>query len=192
MSTAVSTRRAPEPVRRLVLIRHAKSDHPAGVADHDRTLSDRGWRDAEALGRWISAHLASDGGGGPNAVDVVVAVSSAARAQQTWSRAAESAGAPWSTLPVVTDADVYEAAPSTLRDVALRHGVGAELILLVGHNPGMGLLARELAAPGEGRAALADGFPTSGIAVLETDGPWSVALAGMGTFRLSSFATPRG
>src|SRR5437764_1228803 len=38
--------------RRLVVARHAKSDWPAGVADHDRPLGRRGRRDAEAAGRW--------------------------------------------------------------------------------------------------------------------------------------------
>ena len=33
---------------RLILVRHAKSDYPWGVDDHDRPLSERGRRDAPA------------------------------------------------------------------------------------------------------------------------------------------------
>lgn len=174
-------------MRRLVLIRHAKSDRPPGVVDHDRSLSERGMRDAEALGRWIGSGLASS-----DDLRVVVVVSSATRAQQTWSRAAEAAGTPWAAVPVVTDADIYEASPSTLRGVAGRHGADADVVVLVGHNPGMGLLARELAAAGDERAALSEGFPTSAVAVLETDESWPTALSGVGTLRLSSVAIPRG
>src|ERR1700748_2682021 len=38
--------------RRLVLLRHAKSDWP-DVADHERPLAKRGRRDAPAVGRWL-------------------------------------------------------------------------------------------------------------------------------------------
>lgn len=39
------------PLRRLVVLRHAKSAWPAGVADHERPLAPRGRRDAPAAGR---------------------------------------------------------------------------------------------------------------------------------------------
>lgn len=49
--------------RRLILLRHAKSDWP-DVVDHDRPLAKRGKRDAPAVGRWLaSGALASAAGG---------------------------------------------------------------------------------------------------------------------------------
>ncbi|WP_399494409.1 hypothetical protein [Streptomyces sp. P9(2023)] len=39
------------PLRRLVVLRHAKSAWPEGVPDYDRPLGPRGLRDAPAAGR---------------------------------------------------------------------------------------------------------------------------------------------
>src|SRR5215472_15626148 len=40
-------------MRRLMLLRHAKSDRPPGVADHDRPLNRRGARDAGVVGTYL-------------------------------------------------------------------------------------------------------------------------------------------
>ena len=61
--------------RRLVLVRHAKAEGGEEGADHDRRLTSRGERDAEATASWLGQHLTS--------LDHVW-VSSARRAQQTW------------------------------------------------------------------------------------------------------------
>jgi Phosphohistidine phosphatase SixA len=39
----------------LVVLRHAKAVHTLGLADLDRTLTDRGRRDAAAAGAWLRA-----------------------------------------------------------------------------------------------------------------------------------------
>ena len=59
----------------LVLLRHAKSAYPDGVADHDRPLSERGLREAPVAGELLVERLPS--------VDLAL-VSSGLRAQQTW------------------------------------------------------------------------------------------------------------
>ena len=41
--------------RRLILLRHAKSDWP-DVPDRDRPLAKRGRRDAPKIGRWLRDH----------------------------------------------------------------------------------------------------------------------------------------
>jgi phosphohistidine phosphatase len=41
--------------RRLILLRHAKSDWP-DVPDRDRPLAKRGRRDAPKIGRWLREH----------------------------------------------------------------------------------------------------------------------------------------
>ena len=43
--------------RTLVLMRHAKSDYPDGVDDHERPLAARGIREAGLAGDWLRAHL---------------------------------------------------------------------------------------------------------------------------------------
>ena len=41
-------------MKRLILLRHAKSDYPDGVSDHERPLAPRGQRDAPRMGREIA------------------------------------------------------------------------------------------------------------------------------------------
>ena len=63
--------------RTLVLLRHAKSDYPSGVADHDRPLAPRGIREAGLAGDWMRAHAP--------AVDAVLC-STATRTRETLER----------------------------------------------------------------------------------------------------------
>ena len=164
----------------LVLMRHAKSSYPAGVADHDRPLNNRGERDAHAAGIWLSENQDIWQGNSRK-----VLVSSALRAQQTWKIAAGSFQVDHRDEP-----RIYEAAVSTLIslvDIEIRNGTD---VLLVGHNPGLEELAlfltRHQITPA--RMIAEAKFPTSGIAVLRIlDESWSDASA-----VLESFTVPRG
>ena len=61
--------------RMLVLVRHGKSSWDLDVDDHERPLSARGRRDAEAIGRFLSERsLRPD----------LVYCSTATRTRQTW------------------------------------------------------------------------------------------------------------
>lgn len=171
MSTAGCIRRVPE---RLVLMRHAKSDYPAGVADHDRPLNARGRRDAAAAGEWLAANRAAIVRG-----RLAVCVSSAARAQQTWALAGDGFA-----TAVRTEPRIYEAGVSTLIDVI--DGVDADTVMIVGHNPGLEDCLRHLVRR---VASMADAaMKTSAIAVLDLDAsdPWS-----SGTATPVAFETPR-
>lgn len=167
--------------RRLVLVRHAKSDWPEGVADHERPLGDRGRRDAGALGRWLR-----DAGVTPD----LVVVSTARRTRQTWERAADAIGSPGR---VVLDDRVYAAEVDDL--LAVVRGTPPEVatLVVVGHSPGTERLAM-LLDDGSGyegdSVRLAARFPTSGVAVLDVPVPWSGV--GEGSARLAVVAAPRG
>jgi len=63
--------------RTLLLLRHAKSDYPPGVADHERPLAPRGEREAKLAGNWLRAHAPS--------VDAVLC-STATRTRETLAR----------------------------------------------------------------------------------------------------------
>src|SRR4051812_50149249 len=63
--------------RRLVLVRHAKTEQ--GEPDPSRRLTNRGRRDARAIGQWLAKN---------GVVPDLVVVSPAARARQTWEIAA--------------------------------------------------------------------------------------------------------
>lgn len=169
---------------RLVLVRHAKSDYPQGVADHERPLNARGRRDAPEIGKWLAEHVDPSG-------DTRVVVSSATRTQQTWAAASGSLDASWSTVTPITDDRIYEASPWSLREVIVDH-CDADTVVLVGHSPGLPQLVAELGRPGAVRAQALEKFPTSAIAVLDTTLEWVDALKAIGAFDVSAFAIPRG
>lgn len=149
---------------RLILLRHAKSAYPSGVADHDRPLSDRGVRDAQTIADRLAPFL-------PAREVVSVAVSTAVRAQQTWAHVARRI-----TLDSWSDRALYLASAEELWQ--FRAAFDCEIGIIVGHNPGLEDLARrfagadEVADPATG-GRLVDKFPTSAFAVLDCPtGDW--------------------
>jgi phosphohistidine phosphatase len=149
-------------MRRLMLLRHAKTenDAPSG-RDQDRRLDDRGRNDAADIGRWMVQH--------PPFPDSVL-VSPAIRAQQTWELA-------WAVMKNLTPQprvepvpELYGADPAQLlRTIHAASASDPQRLLVVGHNPGMHELALALAGSGDaaGRKALADNLPTSGLAIFD-------------------------
>ncbi|GAA4355085.1 SixA phosphatase family protein [Angustibacter luteus] len=166
--------------RQLLVVRHAKSDQNAGVADHERPLNDRGRRDAPALGRWLTEHgLRPD----------LVLCSSAERARQTWElAAAELDDAP----PVDVRDALYETSASGVLTQLREVDDHVRVVAVVGHEPTQSAVASALAGSADPRAeqALREGFTTSGVAVLELAGPWRELAPG--SCRLTAFAAPRG
>jgi phosphohistidine phosphatase len=167
-------------MRRLLLLRHAKSAYP-DVADHERPLARRGCRDAPVAGRWLR-----EAGCLPD----VVVCSTARRARETWQLAAAELG---SVPHVRFDRRVYEATAAELLDVVRQIPAGARTLLIVGHDPAVPELAAALASAGAGDAgALARvrlKFPTAAIAVLAFTGSWPELAPGRG--RLTAFVVPR-
>jgi phosphohistidine phosphatase len=173
--------------RRLVVLRHAKSDWPPGVPDDERPLSGRGRRDAKAAGAWLATNeLLPD----------AVLCSPAARTRETWARLVtglESVTKAGDLVPEPTYEDaIYEASVSALTGVLRRVDDSATTVLLVGHNPGVHELVLDLAdQTGEKARVLAGAsYPTSGVAVLKVSGPWSKL--SHGSAELLEFAVPRG
>jgi phosphohistidine phosphatase len=154
-------------MRRLMLLRHAKTEHdaPSGQ-DQDRRLDDRGRLDAAAVGGWIGRH--------PPLPDAVL-VSTAVRARQTWEIAGqaikdvlrEPAAAKWQ---VEFLDEIYGAEPAQLLGIVRMAEVSnPKALMLVGHNPGMHELALMLTGGGDAAAkkAIEDNLPTAGLAVLD-------------------------
>ncbi|WP_174554227.1 SixA phosphatase family protein [Mycolicibacterium peregrinum] len=167
------------PIRTLLLMRHAKSDYPDGVADHDRPLAARGIREAGLAGDWIRANFAE--------VDAVLC-STATRTRQTLERTGIEA-------PVQYAERIYDARPGTVIDeingVASRFGTEPSTVLVIGHEPAMSAVALGL-ADGSNRTAaesISLKFPTSAIAVLRTGDPWDQLALGGAT--LVRFHVPR-
>ncbi len=149
-------------MRRLMLLRHAKTenDAPSG-RDQDRRLDKRGRHDAAEIGSWIGRH--------PPSADLVL-VSHAGRALQTWEIAWEAMKEEVPEPEVELVPELYGADVSQLLET-IRDASSADphRLMIVGHNPGLHELALALAGSGDpaGRKALTDNLPTSGLAVFD-------------------------
>jgi phosphohistidine phosphatase len=163
--------------RRLILLRHAKSDWP-DVADHDRPLARRGRHDSPAVGRWL---------GGAGYVPDAVVCSTALRARQTWDlvSGALASVVPGVSPPVRYEPRVYQATVLGLLMLVREFADDRHAMLIVGHNPGLAELAVGLAAPPPEPPVA---FPTAAVAVLGLPGSW--ASAAPGEARLLDFAAP--
>lgn len=111
---------------RLLLVRHAKSDRPDGVDDHDRPLARRGVADAET----IAAHLA-----GLDLVPSRIVSSTAERAAATAAIIAAAAG-----QEVATDPHIYGGGVAALLSAASGRGD----VLVVGHEPTLSMAVEAL------------------------------------------------
>ncbi|MFC8420133.1 SixA phosphatase family protein [Streptomyces sp. NPDC057236] len=174
-------RAGPGPLRRLVVLRHAKSARPEGVTDHERPLAPRGDRDAPAAGRALAEADCLPG---------LALCSTAVRARRTW----ELAAAQWGTPPPVRhDPRLYHAGVPELLDVVRGTPAEVETLLLIGHNPGLEDLVLTLAGDGldDTLDRVRAKFPTSAIAVLSWRGAAWRDLA-PGAALLTSLTVPRG
>ncbi|WP_077968260.1 SixA phosphatase family protein [Ensifer adhaerens] len=165
---------------RLMLLRHAKSAWPDGVADIDRPLGERGRKAAPLMGDYMARH---------KLVPDLALVSTAKRAQETWNLAA--AALP-SGIAVENTRAIYEVDASQILSALRANDPAVRTLLIVGHNPGMEDLAHELVGSGDAdlRMRMADKFPTAALAVLEFEAAGWRALHSGGA-RLVRFVTPR-
>ncbi len=109
-------------MRRLLLLRHADSDRPAGVGDHERPLSPQGRADSALIGRQI-AQL--------DLLPELAIVSTAQRAQETWGLVQ-----PHLAVSVVQrdEPRVYNASTQTLLAVIGETEPNVDSLVMVGHN----------------------------------------------------------
>ncbi|NNL47867.1 MAG: histidine phosphatase family protein [Acidimicrobiia bacterium] len=114
-------------MKRLLLLRHAKSDWDSGVAgDHDRPLAGRGRKAARATGRFIAlAGLEPD----------YAITSSAIRARTTLALAMESGD--W-TCPVNETRELYHAGVADVLAVVAESPEPDSSVMIVGHQPTWG------------------------------------------------------
>ena len=148
---------------RLLLLRHAKAEHPENVADHERPLSLVGRRQSSHVGAALAA---------ARLVPDLVLCSSSLRTRQTWEIARGTLGA---DPPVEYSEDVYSAGTRALVDLVREVDESVRTLLVVGHEPTVSHVAEVLADAESDVTALARvrvGVPTGSWIVLETDGPW--------------------
>ena len=157
--------------RRLTVLRHAKSDWPDGVADHDRPLGPRGRREAPIAGQWLHEHVGS--------IDLVVC-STAQRTRQTLALVAPQ-------LDPVPDSRfderLYDATVGGLITVAQELPPEYGSVLFVGHNPGLEALVSVLS----GSYCV---LKTSALAVMSGDGSWADVAPGWAALDAEATARP--
>jgi len=167
--------------RRLVLLRHAKSDWPTGVPDRERPLGQRGRAEAPQAGRWLAA---------AGLLPDLAIVSSATRTRQTWNLVSSQLDG---EVPTTYSDDLYES--GLMGSLALLRTLPADVAtaLVVGHNPtteSLALYLQDGTGVAADRSRMAGKYPTGGIAVLHLQVPdWRDL--DEGTARLLAFAVPR-
>ena len=168
-------------MRRLILLRHAKSDWAGPQArDHGRPLAERGREAAPKIGAYMMRH---------GLVPDLVVCSTAARAQQTFDLVAAEFS---EKIPITYDERIYEVGAEDILGVVKQTRDDVHVLLLVGHNPGLRDLAELLIASGnvDARQRVLEKFPTAGLAVIDFPiDDWRKLHAKAG--RLDRFVTPR-
>ena len=167
-------------MRRLLLLRHAKTEHDAPSGrDRDRALDERGRLQA----RQMALHI-----GAKKLIPDAALLSPALRVQQTWAIASSE----WPPCPAQTIEHLYGAEMTDLLKAVRGAPDAASRLLLVGHNPGLHEAALAFTADGAeaARRALGDNFPTAALAVIDFDvAEWADVAFRAG--RLDHFMTPK-
>ena len=168
-------------MRRLLLLRHAKSSWAdPKQQDFDRPLNARGNAAAQTVASFFTV---------TNLQPDLVLCSAALRARATlahlvpvFSRDTE----------ILIERRLYMASAPKLLERVHEIDDAAQMVLMIGHNPGLERFARMLAGSGsdDDLAALNAKYPTAALAILEFDtGTWRDVAKGSG--RLSEFLSPR-
>ena len=142
---------------RLVVIRHSKAEG-YGPTDFERELSRGAW--ATRLRGRLARRAGRD-------APMRALVSAAKRTRQTWEIVAKAAG--WS-VEATFDRALYGADEDGVLDLVAMTDEAVGTLVVVGHNPTVGMLA-QLLDDGEGPPEAVDrlmrGYPTSATAVFE-------------------------
>lgn len=111
-------------MKRLFVLRHAKSDWDAGSGgDHERPLNDRGEASAETIGRFLA---------GLGQMPERILTSTAVRARTTVEIASRAGAWPSAIVP---SGELYEASSATLLELVRRQDDTISSLLLAGHEP---------------------------------------------------------
>ncbi len=168
-------------MRRLILLRHAKTEPGEGMPDFQRRLLPRGRADAMRLAQWFHKNRQS--------ADLLIH-SDAPRAAETADLIEEG----WlQGRPRRAEHALYMAGWRDILKIVRALPESVDGALIVGHNPGLAEAANILTGAGGDalRTRLGESFPTCACAVLDFGAEtWAKVAAGGGT--LSLFLTPDG
>ena len=150
-------------MKRLILMRHAKSDwSQGGLTDFERPLSKRGVKDASNMGKWMAHHLE---------LPEIILCSAARRTQQTMQLLMLALQVEEADTRAILEQNfdsMYLASSSTLKQLVHTHLNRYDSLMLIAHNPGLDDLLSEYcpSAPLTHNGKL---MTTANIAVIEFD-----------------------
>ena len=157
--------------KRLILMRHAKSDWTYNLDDFDRPLNKRGRKSAYTLGTWMGLN---------DYQPDQILCSAAERTRETLDRLGVKAETTFLRELYLSDA-------ATLLAVLKKASV--DCVLMIAHNPGIAHFATQMVAAPPGHARFAD-YPTGATAVIDFDiEDWEDVQVGSGT--VDDFVVPR-
>jgi len=163
-------------VKHVWILRHAKAASEGRDGDdHSRPLTGRGRRQSAQVASFLADRVAS----GAPTPDVVLS-SSAARALATAEAAHAALG---ENVPFEIGRALYKADADDIVDRLRLVPDEIEAVMVVGHNPSFHDLTLLLVSDDDtdGRARLAEGFPTAALAIVALDvTSWSQVVAGSG------------
>lgn len=120
-------------MKTLLVLRHAKSSWAnSGQDDHERPLNERGKREAPQVGEQLRRR---------RLVPDLIISSDAVRARKTADAVAKAAG---HSGEIRLDHGLYLAAPDDILAVLYGADDSAGIVMVVGHNPGLEGLVRQL------------------------------------------------
>jgi phosphohistidine phosphatase len=140
-------------MKRLSLLRHAKSSWDGTGTDRDRPLNERGERDAPRMGARLMARKLRPS---------LILTSPAVRAATTARGVAQSLGYP--TEFIQREERLYLASPATILEIVTTQEDTFNDLFLVGHNPGLTDIINELLPELQ-----LDNLPTAGIVCIDSE-----------------------
>lgn len=162
-------------MKRLILIRHAKSAWDVPVDDHERVLNERGRSSAKAVGDWLTSN---------GFVPKTIYTSDSARTLET----TDIISGRLASSPVIQSMpQMYHGSPGTLLQVL--NGAEDDVVALIAHNPGIGSFASGMVTQMPDDPDFAR-YPTCATAVIDFDATaWRDVTPHTG--ELVAFVTPR-
>ena len=168
-------------MKTIYLLRHAKSSwDDSSLSDHERPLNERGRSAAPRVGAYMQ-----EAGYAPD----LVLCSTATRTRQTL----DAVLSELHVEPAIEfEEELYLAGPREMLDLVRSVPDIVDAVLMVGHNPGTGMLADALSGDGspEEIRLMSVNFPTAGLAIIELSvDRWKDIASGCGN--LKEFVRPR-
>jgi phosphohistidine phosphatase len=157
--------------RELLLLRHAKTEWDNPQGDFERGLTQQGFEEAEATGRWFATIEMSFS---------QVYCSTARRARQTWETVAATATAHWHNPIVYLEPRLYLAELPTLTHLLAEISQAPACVVLIGHNPGLEQLAVFLNYGPLPRNSVGDILATANVLRFRLPDNWDKLASGSG------------